>query len=179
MSTITLPNIRVGSEINAQAALQSNKVTTINNDDYNVMLTRRPLFGALSREMGFVKPGNYLGGLFYYRFVGADPELFPYQARFTDGIATVPLPVLIHQQILCYYFGAARILSGSCAPVNKARFAFDKLCTYKGISYLFQGGTLDLFSGIITGAVLREYTSFTSLWSGGAPEYSEDVIYNS
>ena len=167
------------AEINAQTALKSNKVTTINNNDYNVLLTRRPLFGALSREMGFVRPANYLAGLFYYPYVGADPVLYPYQARFTDGGSTVPLPVLIHQQILCYYFGAARVLSGSCAPVSKARFAFDKLCVYKGVTYLLQGGTLDLFSGIVTGAVLREFTTFTSLWSGGAPSYSEDVIYNS
>lgn len=171
--------VSILAEINAQTALQSNKVTTINNNDYNVLLTRRPLFGALSREMGFVRPSNYLAGLYYYRFVGADAALFPYQVRFTDEVATVPLPVLVHQQILCYYFGAARVLSGSCAPVNKARFAFDKLCVYKGVSYLFQGGTLDLFSGIITGAVLREYASYSDLWAGGAPEYSEDVIYNS
>lgn len=167
------------AEINAQNALKSNKVTTINNNDYNVLLTRRPLFGALSREMGFVRPANYLAGLFYYESVGAAPELFPYNANFDEDEPLVPLPVLIHQQILCYYFGAARVLSGNCAPVNKARFAFDKLCKYKGVSYLLQGGTLDLFSGIITGAVLREYTDFASLWSGGAPEYSEDVKYNS
>lgn len=168
----------IRAEINAQNALQSNKVTTTNDDDYNVMLSRRPLFGALSREMGFVRPANYLAGMFYYESVGAAPELFPYNVNFNEDDPLVPLPVIIHQQILCYYFGAARVLSGSCAPVNKARFAFDKLCVYKGVSYLFQGGTLDMFSGIISGAVLREFTTFTSLWSGGAPEYSEDVIYN-
>lgn len=168
----------IGAEINAQTVLLSNKVTTNNNEAYNVVISRHPLFGVLSRKMGYIKPQNYLAGLFYYRYTGALPELFPYQVRFTDQGSTVPLPVLIHQQILCYYFGAARVLSGNCAPVNKARFAFDKLCTYKGVSYLLQGGTLDLFSGIITGAVLREFTTFTSLWSGGAPEYSEEVKYN-
>lgn len=164
-------------ELLGTTALQSNKVTTVNNDDYNVLLTRRPLFGALSKSMGFVRPNNYMGGLFYYPYVGSMPELYPYQARFTDQGATVPLPVLIHQQILCYYFGAARVLSGSCAPVNKAKFDFGKLCTYKGVSYLFQGGTLDLFSGIVTGAVLREYASFDELWTG-TPTYEDDPSYN-
>lgn len=168
----------IGAEISAQTALQTNKVTTINNDNYNVMLTRRPTFGALSREMGFVKPSNYLAGIFYYPLVGTDPMLFPYQARFTDQGYTVPLPVLIHQQILCYYHGAARVLSGNCAPINKARFSFEKLCVYKGHTYLLQGGTMDFFSGVLTGAVLREFVDFSTLWSGGAPEYSEDVIYN-
>ena len=169
----------IGVEINAQAALESNKVTTINNNDYNVMLTRRPLFGALSREMGFVKPANYKAGIFLYPYVGADPELFPYLCRFTDGEGgTVPLPVLIHMQILCYYHGAARVLSGNCAPVNKGRFSFEKLCVYKGHTYLLQGGTMDFFSGIMSGAVLREFVDFSTLWSGGAPSYSDDVIYN-
>lgn len=169
----------IGVEINAQTALQSNKVTTINNDDFNVMLTRRPLFGALSREMGFVKPSNYQAGLFYYPYPNSDPYLFPYMVWFSDYVGgLVPLPVLIHQQILCYYHGAARVLSGNCAPVNKGRFAFDKLCVYKGHTYLLQGGTMDFFSGILSGAVLREFVDFSTLWSGGAPSYSEDVIYN-
>lgn len=168
----------IGVEINAQAALESNKVTTINNDDFNVMLTRRPLFGALSREMGFVTPANYLAGMFYYEYVGALPELFPYNANFDEGDPLVPLPVLIHMQILCYYHGAARVLSGNCAPVSKGRFAFDKLCVYKGHTYLLQGGTMDFFSGILSGAVLREFVDFSTLWSGGAPSYSDDVIYN-
>ena len=160
--------------------LSSNKVTTINNPVYNVQLTRTPLFGALSRKMGFIQPINYNAGLFYYPYTGSYPVLFPYMVWFSDYVGgLVPLPVLIHQQILCYYFGAARVLSGNCAPINNARFVFDKLCNYKGVSYLLQGGTMDFFSGIITGAVLREYADFNTLWSGGAPEYSEDVIYNS
>ena len=169
----------VRAELNATTAVSSNTVKTISNADYNVRITRRPLFGALSVNVGFVTPDNYKNGLYYYK--DGVLTLYPYRVRF-DGQASgseIPLPVLIHQQILCYYFGAARVLSGNCAPVNKVRFAFDKLCTYKGVSYLLQGGTLDLFSGIITGAVLREYTTFTELWSGGAPEYSEDVKYNS
>ena len=156
---------------------KSNKVTTINNDAYNVAITRRPLFGVLSREMGFVRPTNYTAGLFYYPFVGANPALFPYLARFTDQSATVPLPVLIHQQILCYYFGAARILSGSCGVEERGRFSFGKLCSYKGVSYIFQGGVLDLFSGIVQGAVLREYAVFEELWTG-APTYDDTTHYN-
>ena len=84
----------------------------------------------------------------------------------------------IHQQILCFYYGAARALSGNCAPVNDGLLYFDRVCTYKGRSYLLQGGTLDLFSGILGGAVLREYTEFSDLWSDNPPDYSEEVIYN-
>lgn len=168
------------SELIAPQTLQGDVVTTINNNAYNVKIDRKPLFGALSKTMGFLTPQNYKNGLFFYEVGEAVPSLFPYMVRFSDYAGgVVPLPVLIHEQILCYFFGAARVLSGNCAPVNKAKFDFGKLCSYKGVSYLFQGGTLDLFSGIITGAVLREYASFSDLWDGGAPDYSEDVIYNS
>ena len=95
------------------AAVEKNSVKTINNVVYNVKLNRRPLFSALSRKVGFAQARNYMAGLFYYRVYGSYPELYPYQVRFTDQGSTVPLPVLIHQQILCYYFGAARVLSGT------------------------------------------------------------------
>ena len=158
--------------------LKSNKVTTINNQAYNVQLSRKPLFGALSREMGFVSPKNYLAGIFYYEYLGAAPELFPYNVNFHEDDPLVPLPVIIHEQILCYYYGAARVLSGACAPTGNALFAFNKIATYKGHNYLFQGGTLDLFSGIINSACFREYAEFNDLWSGGAPTYDEETIYN-
>jgi hypothetical protein len=168
------------TEINGTTALKSNKVTTINNDAYNVQLTRKPLFGALSKEMGFVNPKNYLAGMFYYTSSnpGTPPSLFPYQVKFNDQNDTVPLPVLIHQQILCYYYGAARILSGNCAPVNKAAFDFGKICVYKGHKYILHGGTLDYFSGIMTGSVLREYVDFEDLWDNVTPTYDEEVKYN-
>ena len=170
----------IKAEINATTVLKSNKVTTINNQAYNVVLSRKPLFGALSKEMSFVNPRNYLAGLFQYPYYGAFPALFPYLVRFTDQLssALVPLPVLIHEQILCYYYGAARVLNGSCAVVSNGLFAFNKVNTYKGHTYLFQGGTLDLFSGIINNACFREYVNYTELWDGTPPTYDSDVEYN-
>ena len=175
----------IKAEINSTTTLKSNKITTINNDNYNVLFTRKPLFGTLSREMSYVKPENYLAGLFFYRTVGSYPELLPYMMKFDDQTDDylVPFPVLIHQQILCYYYGAARVLTGSCAAVTDAitgrgHYDFGKLATYKGRNYLFQGGTLDLFSGIINSACFREYIDYDELWDGTPPSYSEDVKYN-
>lgn len=160
------------------AQLKSDKVTTINNAAYNVKINRKPLFGALSQGVRFILPGNYVNAMFYYP--GANPQRYPYLVHFTGTSDTteVPLPVAIHQQILCFYYGASRALNGNCAPINKALFYFNRVCTYKGHSYLLQGGVLDLFSGIVTGAILREFVEFSTLWSGGAPEYNEDVTYN-
>jgi hypothetical protein len=163
--------------LSSTRAVDGDKVTTINNASFNVNISRTPLFGALSMEVGFVKPANYVAGLFYYPYSGSAPAQFPYQVRFTDQGATVPLPVLIHQQILCYRHGAARALNGRCAPLNKVAFDLSSLFTYKGTTYLLQGGTLDLFSGIMEGAVLHEFVDFNTLWTG-TPTYSGSTAYN-
>ena len=155
------------------------KVTTINNQAYNVNVSRQPLFGALSKEVGFVSPGNYQGAIFHYPNGGSIPDQYPYMVRFNGQVASraVPLPVIIHQQILCYRYGAARVLNGRCAPIDKAAWILPSLFRYKGVSYLLQGGTLDLFSGIMEGAVLHEFVLFDDLWTG-TPSYSGDTSYN-
>ena len=155
------------------------KVTTINNQAYNVNVSRQPLFGALSKEVGFVSPGNYQGAIFHYPNGGSIPDQYPYMVRFNGQAASraVPLPVIIHQQILCYRYGAARVLNGRCAPIDKAAWILPSLFRYKGVSYLLQGGTIDLFSGIMEGAVLHEFVLFDDLWTG-TPSYSGDTSYN-
>ena len=173
----------IKAEINGTTALKSNKVTTINSDAYNVLLNRKPIFGALSREMSFVKPENYLAGIFFKTY-GSYPQPLPYMMKFDDQSDDylVPLPVLIHQQILCYYYGAARVLTGSCTAekdvTGRGHYDFSKLATYKGRKYLFQGGTFDMFSGIINSAYFREFIDYDDLWDGAPPSYSEDVKYN-
>lgn len=169
-----------GAELAGTNALKSNKVTTINDDTYNVMLTRRPLFGALSKEMAFVNPENYLAGMFRYPSGGGYPMAFPFKVKFSDqqNTSLVPLPVLIHEQILCYYYGAMRVLSGSAGMKFKGLFNFNKICTYKSHNYLFQGGTLDCFTEIITNAYFREYKRYDTLWDGTPPSYDQEVKYN-
>ena len=168
--------VEIKAEINSTTSIQSNKVTTINDDAFNVVLTRKPLFGALSQEVSFVRPSNYLAALFTYTSYHSNPAVCPYNFRFGSE-TPVPLPVLIHQQILCYYYGAARVLNGNCAPINNGRIQFDRICTYNNIRYIIQGGTLDLFSGVLMNAVLREYLDFDELWDGSTPEYSGGPTY--
>ena len=168
--------VEIKAEINSTTSIQSNKVTTVNDDAFNVVLTRKPLFGALSQEVSFVRPSNYLAALFTYTSYGSNPVACPYNFHFGSE-TPVPLPVLIHQQILCYYYGAARVLNGNCAPINNGMMVFSRICEYKRRKYLIQGGTLDLFSGVLTNAVLREYLDFDELWAGVTPSYSGGPTY--
>lgn len=160
-------------------AVDSDRVKTINNAAYNVQVDRRPLFGALSRNVGFTCPENYLAALFYYPNNGSTPDQYPYLVRFEGQSAgsEVPLPVITHQQILCYRHGAARVLSGRCAPIDKAAWELNSVFRYKGTDYYLQGGTLDLFSGIMESAVLHEYVLFDDLWTQ-TPSYSGETSYN-
>ena len=172
--------VDLSGEVIAQQMLKGNIVTTINNSAYNVKIERRPVFNPLSIVMGFLTPQNYMRGMFNYTAGESVPSLFPYLVRFTDQNdgALVPFPVLVHEQILCYYYGAARVLNGSCQVVGNAQFMFNKLNTYKGHTYLFQGGTLDYFSGIINNACFREFVNYSELWDGTPPSYDSDVEYN-
>lgn len=166
--------------LSSSVFLGSNKVRTVNNTAYNVKIERKPLLGALSKNVGFFSPANYQNGLFYYPGSNVAPRLYPYKVHFTGQTSAndIPLPVAIHEQILCFYFGAARVLSGRLAPINKAMMRFDRVFLYKGVKYLLQGGTFDMFSGIVESAVLREYAVFDDLWTG-TPSWSDDADYNS
>lgn len=156
-------------------ALKGDRVLTVNNSSFNVRIDRKPIIGALSRTMEFVVPANYGRAIYYYK--DGALTMYPYLVRF-DGQASgreVPLPVLIHEQILCYYHGAARVLQGNCAPINKVRLDFHNRFRYKNTYYLLQGGSLDMFSGIVTGGIFREYAMFDDLWSQ-SPSWSNKPI---
>jgi len=165
-------------EYTGATAIGENTVTTINNEAYNVKIEREPIFGALSTTAGFIQPANYKAALFYYPTGETVPALYPYNVIWQgeDAETAVPLPVAIHQQILCYYFGAARVLSGNCAPENNGKVFFNRRFSYKGVLYILQGGAYDLFSGIINGAVLREFADFDDLWED-VPTYEQNTTY--
>ena len=57
-------------------------------------------------------------------------------------------------------------------------FSASSTLTYKSHNYLFQGGTLDCFTEIITNAFFREYKRYDTLWDGTPPSYDQEIKYN-
>lgn len=143
--------------------LSKNTVRTINDEKYNVMMSRKPVISPLSRITTIARPENYVSAMF--RYIDGRPSSYPYLVNW-DGISDVvkPLPVLIHQQVLCYRGASLWELSGDCAPQESGMFRLNAVCHYKGRNYILMSGTLDFTTGHMTSAILREYLEYDDIW---------------
>ena len=159
--------------------LESDKVTTINNAEYNVTLDRSPALGALSREVAVISPANYPNALFHVK--NGVLKAFPYAVSWnsgSSGTATKPLPVMIHQQILMFHHTTLSILSGDCAPSGNNMPYFDAVWNYKNRNLIIQSGTWDMGTGIVNGANLRGYIDYDDLWDDTGADYSGSSEYD-
>lgn len=167
----------VGISLTANSArLESDKVTTTNNSDYNVTMDRNPAVGALSRAVPIVSPANYPNALFHVK--NGVLQAFPYGVSWGQGQAVKPLPVLIHQQILMFHHTTLSILSGDCAPSGNNMPYFDAVWTYKNRNLILQSGTWDMGTGIVNGANLRGYIDYDDLWDDTGADYSGSSEYD-
>lgn len=146
--------------------LVRNTVRTVNDEKYNVLLSRDPDFAPLSRDVSMVMPQNYPSALYYYPAGSSFPTQYPYQGNWDNLNTSVvkPLPVLVHQQILCYRGASLWELSGECAPKDGGLFRFNALTTYKSRTYILMSGTLDFRTGSVVGAILREFLEYDDVW---------------
>jgi hypothetical protein len=87
------------------------------------------------------------------------------QWRFYEGQTPNPLPVLIHQQLLAYYSKPNNILTGELV-VDDADFR--SLYLWKGKKHLLTAGALNILTGHIEGATLREFKRYSELWETDA-----------
>lgn len=158
--------------------LARNTVRTINDEKNNILIEREPMVAPLSREVTIARPDNYPSALFYYK--NGAPAQYPYRVNWHSVSGVVkPLPVLIHQQILCYRGGSLWELNGECAPKNKGLFWFNSLCHYKNRTYILQSGTLDFLTGNVVGAILREFLEYDSIWDDTQQgDWTDETIYD-
>jgi len=158
--------------------LKSNRLTTINNDDYNVAVTRKPRFSALSIDVPIVSTQSYKNALYYYDS-GGQYHPYGYLGHWYGASAQVPFPAMIHQQILAYRYGAAQVLSGNCGLADHGALGFQTAFSYKGHKFLMKGGTFDMFTGRLASAVFHEFLYFDELWSDEtAPATTGTTAYN-
>lgn len=143
---------------------ESSKVTTINDSLFNVTLERQPEFGVLSIDTGRVDPRSY-ENILYYRDSNNYPQLYSYNCKWTGAAAEMPLPVLIHLQILCYHITAMEVLEGDFQlSVSTARLDFASIYDYKGGRYVVINGTLDFIRNRMTGVSMRQFIEYEDLW---------------
>ena len=158
--------------------LKSNKLTTISNEDYNVAVTRKPRFSALSLDVPIATNETYKNAL-YYEDSGGQYHPYGYLGNWHGSSAQIPFPAMIHQQLLAYRYGAAQVLSGNCGVASNGRVYFNCSFSYKGHKFLLKGGTLDMFTGRLASAVFHEFLYFYQLWSDDtAPTTTGSTEYN-
>ena len=167
-------------EVN-QANLAKNTVRTFNDEKNNVIIKRTPEVAPLSRDVKIAIPASYEDVLFYYPDGEDFPKPFPYLVNWdtVSGDTTKPLPVLIHQQLLCYRGASLWELNGECAPKAHALFRFDRLVKYKERTYIIQSGTIDFLTGTVSSALLREFLNYDDLWDDTEQgSWEDEGIYN-
>ena len=149
-----------------QNNLTKNTVTTVNDEKNNISLNRNSLVSPLSKEVSFIVPANYGSALFYGGSGGRMPDPYPYMLKWSrySGNTRKPLPVFIHQQILCYRGASLWELNGDCAPRNNELLRFNSLLQYKNRTYMLKSGTMDFMTGTINGASLREFLEYDDIW---------------
>lgn len=147
------------TEARQEGLLLPNKLTTTTNYDKknNIRLERSIAYGFTNAQI--VSPRIVKNGMFLRDaddwYTNSDEWVFGTYA------APNPLPVLTHQQILAYYAKPNNVLTGELATPNPT---FDALYEWRGTKHLLMSGALNILTGRMEGAVLREFCRYDQMW---------------
>ena len=144
------------------------KLTSIYDESYNLMITREPALGAgpLVLSPKVITNGIYIPDEFY-----SSARMW----KWPNG-ATTSLQALIAQQILMYYSQPNSIITGTLlANAEKGEILnFNCLWRWRNKILALISGQLDLMTGFIESAKLREYKDWEALWPDEGLLITED-----
>lgn len=123
----------------------------------NVVLRRDPEFGPNPSAI-LSAPLMITNGIFLKR---GDTCMGPQDWRFIASAAPLPLPVLIHQQLLAFYSKPNNVLTGELVTNDPT---FDALYQWGGTTHMLTSGTLNILTGRMESAVLREFRRYDHMW---------------
>lgn len=145
------------------------KLTTVYDESYNMMITREPMLGAgpLVLSPKVITNGIYL------------PDNFFTPARiwkWPDGKET-SLQAIIAEQILMYYSQPNSVITGTLLanPNLREVLGFDCLWRWRSKKFVLISGQLDLMTGSIENAKLREFKEWSELWPVEGHLITEDA----
>ena len=167
------------TELNSMKILKQDKVRTINDAAYNVMVDRKPVVGAMSAVVPYFSPRNYPGALWVYNSGKADPYAYANYWNGFNASTAIPLPAQIHKQLLCYNHEALTTLEGSCDfAADNIPFSLRYEFSYKGKHFILQSGTVDVLHCQFTSALFHEYIWYPDLFNeNNNPSYSGAPVY--
>lgn len=154
--------------------MKKNNVKTVYNEDNNIVIKRDPEIAPTFDAVPF--PGLIKNGIFVENLGMLQPTP---EWRYGDEKA-VQLPVHIHKQLLCYHAKPNNLISGTI--VNSGTMGLSCNWLWRGKEHILTSGSLNLITGHMEGAVLREFVRYEDMWkdeempSGYTPlEYVENA----
>lgn len=141
-----------------RSLMSKNAVKTVYDENNNIRLSRTPALGPAFDKVAI--PGLIVNGIFRkdgYNYVPA-PEW-----KWKQDSEAYQLAVLVHKQLLCYHSKPNNLLSGTI--VNASLVDPRAIWTWKGKEHLLLSGSLNILTGHIEGAVLREFRHYSEMWN--------------
>ena len=146
------------------------RLNTRFNEKNNVILSRNPKYAPnISTIISTMQIQNaiYVRGINGNAY-GSDEWIF------NGNDLPKQLAVLLHQQLLAYYAKPNNVLSGELAIKNPA---FNALYEWNGKLHLLTSGALNVITGRMENAVLREFMRYDHMWETWAETDDIEVDY--
>lgn len=162
-----ITEVAISSDISMQSS--GFNVTTKYNESNNVMLERSPKFGQVNFSV--ISPAEIVNGLY---FKGSGDAYYPvtkWKWRDLDEFQASALPVLVHTQILAFHAKPDNVLTGTLRDSDDEDPHFSDIWVFDGKPHLIVSGSLDLLTGYVESAILREYQSYDSIWLSALEYY--------
>lgn len=166
-------SIKVLSEL---PMMSKRKVNTLYSDKNNIRMTRSPEAAIYTAE--YVSPKQITNAMYIQlgnKMEGRDSwRMFDFQESTAQ-----PLSVLIHQQLLPYYAKPNNLLSGELMARDGSFPDFRSLWIWNGVAHVLTSGTLNILSGRMENAVLREFKRYDHMWETWAENENIKIDYPS
>ena len=152
----TIPYIQI-AEFSIGAAeqdafLKTNRVTTNYNEENNIIISRDPVIAPAFNET--ILPAIIKNGIF--RIEGNTYK--PTAEWAWEGDSPQQMALYNHFQTLCYYLKPNNVLEGII--VNGDILNHSCIWNWKGAEHILVGGSYDFLSGMIRGAILRQFARY-------------------
>jgi hypothetical protein len=164
-------SISISEDSTKPLQMEKRTITTEYSKKNNLILNRTPQFACNPSEI--ISPISIKNGLFVKneeKYFGSDFWVFN-----VNDVAR-PLATLIHQQILCYYARPNNVLNGNLIGQD---YDFKSLYEWEGKIHLLMSGTLNVLTGRMENAVLREFMRYDHMWETWVENEDETVDYTS
>ena len=137
--------------------LDNNTVNTNYQEGNNVILTRDPEIAPAYNSVAL--PAFIKNGIFYRQ----GDVIHPAKTWGWTGGSQLQMAVFNHLQLLSYYAKPNNLISGSIVNADTTRMSV--IYEWKGAEHILVSGNVNLLTGYIDGAMLREFARYEDMWS--------------